>query len=135
MENRLAHLQMIQAIIARLAGNSFQLRGWCITIVSAIFAIYAGKSVHEVIYISFFSIIMFWILDGYFLRQERMFRRLYDQIRLQPDDFGVDFSMDTARVAGGVPSWVFTCFSTTLLAFYGTIFLIILVFAIIMLIH
>ena len=36
----------------------------------------------------------FWILDGYFLRQERLFRHLFNEIRGQCD---TDFNMDVQK--------------------------------------
>ena len=35
---------------------------------------------------------MFWILDSYYLQQERLYRELYDDVRLQTEE-KIDFSM------------------------------------------
>jgi hypothetical protein len=35
MGDKIKHLEMIQAVISRLANNSFLLKGWSITLVSA----------------------------------------------------------------------------------------------------
>lgn len=43
-ENRIKHLDYIQSVISRMANNSFQIKTWCITVVSAIFAL--GDTVH-----------------------------------------------------------------------------------------
>ena len=63
--------------------------------------------------------ISFWGLDGYFLRQERLFRKLYNQIRSQED---ADFSMDTRPFSEQVPDIWHTCVGdpspNTLLRFY-----------------
>jgi len=48
----------------------------------------------QLIPIAFFPILIFWILDGYLLSQERLFRALFDKIRKLPET-DIDFSMDT----------------------------------------
>lgn len=122
MDRRLSHLQMLQAVITRMAGNSFLLKGWSVTLVSALFALAAAKANIYFIYLAYFPVVSFWILDGYFLRQERLFRALYDRVRLLADTEPVDFTMNTGPVAATVPSWSATCLSVTLRLFYGTVF-------------
>lgn len=39
MEKKLKHLEMIQAVINRMANNSFMLKGWTVTLVAGIFAL------------------------------------------------------------------------------------------------
>ncbi len=39
LENKIKHLEMIEAIIERMARNSFQLKGWSITLISLVSAI------------------------------------------------------------------------------------------------
>jgi len=114
------HLELIQGVINRLAGNSFHLKGWSVVLVSALFALAAsGTNVHFV-YLAFLPAVAFWILDGYFLRQERMYRKLYDAVRAE-DAKDSDFSMDAYDYNDQVPSWPATCVSTTLLIFHGII--------------
>ena len=122
MDRKITHLQMLQAVISRMAGNSFLLKGWSVTLVSAMFALAAAKTNIYFIYLAYFPVLTFWTLDGYFLRQERLFRALYDQVRLLRDDQPVDFSMDTRPVVANVPSWSATCLSVTLRLFYGVVF-------------
>ena len=38
-EEFLKHLDMVQAIIARLSTNSFALRGWSVTLIAGLFAL------------------------------------------------------------------------------------------------
>ena len=35
MESKIAHLEMVQAVITRMAGNSFLIKGWSVTLVAA----------------------------------------------------------------------------------------------------
>ena len=92
MENKLNHLQMIQGIINRMASNSFALKGWAVTLVAGIFAL-AGKDTDKSYFlVAYLPIIIFWGLDGYYLLQERLYRALYDKVRLLPEE-KIDFSM------------------------------------------
>jgi hypothetical protein len=60
------------------------------------------------------------ILDAYYLRQERLFRKLYDRVR-QLDEADVDFSMDTSVVVEKVASWPAVAFSVTVATFQAVI--------------
>ncbi|TEU13729.1 MAG: hypothetical protein E3J21_17980 [Anaerolineales bacterium] len=120
MEKKLKHLEMLQNIIDRMADNSFSLKGWSVVLVSALFALAASDSNTHFVYLAYLPSIMFWILDGYFLWQERLFRKLYDRVRVASES-EIDFSMDTSSVRGEVSSWIGTMFSITLLIYHGTI--------------
>lgn len=74
------HLEFIQAIITRMNTNSFQLKGWSIAIVSALFAVYASSKNELFILISIVPTVVFWLLDTYYLMQERKFRGLYKDV-------------------------------------------------------
>jgi hypothetical protein len=121
MENKRAHLEMVQAIINRMSVNSFLLKGWSVVLISALFALAAGDSQALFVYLAYFPAIAFWGLDAYFLRQERLFRKLYDRVR-HIDEAEVDFSMDTSPVDGEVAAWSAVVFSKTILVFHGTVF-------------
>jgi hypothetical protein len=71
MENKRAHLEMIQGVINRMAGNSFLLKGWTITLVAALFALAQKESNPMFMYLAYFPSTVFWALDAYYLRQER----------------------------------------------------------------
>ena len=43
MENKIKHLEFIQSTITRMNQNSFQIKGWMITLVSALLALYASS--------------------------------------------------------------------------------------------
>jgi hypothetical protein len=131
VERKLKHLEMLQAVIARLAGNSFLLKGWSVTLVSALLALAAKDADRRFVLVAFIPSIMFWILDAYFLRQERLFRGLYGLVCAK-EPAEIDFSMDTgkAEVLGAVKPWRRVMFSQTLLVFHGTILLAILAVAV-----
>lgn len=72
------HLDMIQAVITRLAGASFQMKGWAITTLTAILgAIIAAKLPGWIAIVGLVPAVLFWELDASYLHQERMFRALF----------------------------------------------------------
>ncbi len=70
--------------------------------------------------------VFFWLLDGFFLHQEKLFRELYDDIRTK-ESKSIDFSMDTRLYKAKVKSWISVCFSKTLCLFYIPILIVILI--------
>lgn len=119
MENKRKHLEFIQSIVSRMSGNLFFLRGWTITLITALLAfIIKGSSTNYVIYFLIVLILVFWILDGYFLSQERLFRDLYNHVRKLKEE-EIDFSMDTNEYKKYKKNTlVYAMFSSTLLVFY-----------------
>lgn len=119
MENKRKHLEFIQGIISRMASNLFFLRGWTITLIAALIALFAkGDSPNYIIYFLLVLILVLWILDGYFLSQERLFRALYNHVR-KLDEKEIDFSMNTNEyIKDEKNTWRRAIFSVTLLVFY-----------------
>jgi hypothetical protein len=101
-----------------MAGNSFLLKGWCVSLVSALMALEPKDANRRFVLIGYYPILMFWFVDGYFLWQERPFRKLYDEVRVLKEA-DVNFSMDTSRVRAK-RAWLSTVFSKTLVLLYGT---------------
>jgi hypothetical protein len=126
MSDKHTHLEFLQGAINRMASNLFFLKGWSITLIAALFALSAKDSNKLYVLLAYYPLFIFWLLDGYFLSQERRFRSLYDHVRglTEPQ---IDFSMDTtpfkSRQGNG---WVDAMFSRTLLIYYGTMALIML---------
>ena len=120
MEKKLAHLEMIQGVVNRLSNNSFLVKGWSVTLVSALFALAAADTQIFFIYLAYFPAFAFWVLDGYFLHQERLFRELYDHARML-DEENIDFSMNT-KTESKVDSWFRVTFTRTLVIFHGFVF-------------
>lgn len=127
MERKHKHLEFIQLTVVRLAANSFLIKGWTVTLVAALFALSAKDANNHYLVLAFFPIPVFWVLDGYFLWQERLFRALYDEIRVV-DEHKIDYSMNTSRFIAGRNTWIRSVFSKTLIIFYVLlIFVLILV--------
>ncbi|MFN0111040.1 MAG: hypothetical protein ACKVZH_19440 [Blastocatellia bacterium] len=104
-----------------MAGNSFMVKGWCVTLVSALIAL-SAKDAKFMVFVAFLPVLMFWWLDAFFLRQERLFRKLFDQVRDNGKDDS-DFSMNTQVVDAQVVPLRSVAWSTTLRWFYGWLFI------------
>lgn len=120
-----AHLEMIQGVVNRLSHNSFLLKGWSVILVSGMFALAAKDDDLLFVYLANFPALAFWLLDGFFLKQERLFRKLYDHVRKLPEE-KVDFSMDVSTVSAEVASWASVSLSITMIAFHGVIIMTII---------
>jgi hypothetical protein len=130
-EKKLKHLDFIQNIITRMNANSFVIKGWSVTLVSALFALAADKANTKFAYIAFLPVIMFWVLDGFFLSQERQYRGLYKEV-VGKDEKDIDFNLDASKYDSDARGWVCCITSATLLIFHGVLLLavFIVVFAI-----
>lgn len=119
MENKRKHLEFIQAIISRMAGNLFFLRGWTVTLIGALLALFSkGNNSNYIVYFLIVLTLVFWVLDGYFLSQERLFRDLYNHVRKLKEE-EIDFSMDVSEYKKFKKNTlIFAMFSPTLLVFY-----------------
>lgn len=126
MEKKIKHLEFIQASITRVAGNTFILKGWSITLIAALFVLSAKDADKVYALLAYYPILIFWILDGYFLSVERRFRALYDRVRITPED-EIDFSMDTSDFANEhCNTWFGATLSRTLVIYYGALALLML---------
>ena len=114
----LKEIDIIQSIIKRMSHNSFLIKGWTITLVVVALLL---KGTQEHVFLAIIPLITFWLLDSYFLRQERLYRKLYEWVienRLQSDK--ELFNMKTDRFKDDVSKFK-TTFSPTLIWFYGTV--------------
>ena len=119
-ENKLKHLEFVQNVINRMAANSFLLKGWSVTLVAAIFALATKDGNPSLVPVAYLPAIVFWFLDVYFIRQERLYRKLYYAVRAQkPED--IDFSLNATAFDKDVASFWKVMFSQTLRWFHGAI--------------
>lgn len=126
-ESMLKEIDIIQDIIKRMASNSFLIKGWTITLV-VITLLLKGSNFQ--IWISFIPLLTFWFLDAHFLWLERMYRELFDWVisnRMNGREYLFDFN--AYRFKAKVQSRFRIMFSTTLIWFYGSIALLILIYS------
>ena len=117
-EKVVKHLEMTQAVINRLGSNSFLVKSWSMTIIVAAMVLIAKHEIQTPYFVLVLILpaLGFWILDGYFLWQERLFRQVYDEIRVQSD---TDFEINPMKHRNKPQcSWLSAIFSVTLVIFY-----------------
>lgn len=127
MDEKIAHLGFIQGVINRMGSNSFMIKGWCIALIAAIFALSADKANSSFAYIALFPLVFFWGLDTFFLHQEKMYRKLYEKVAdgtVKNDQF----TMNASVYKKDIGCHIEVAFSKTLLPFYGAMIVMILVF-------
>lgn len=73
------HLEMMQGVIERMAGNSRSCKVWCVTLVAAVLVLVArtGEAQHALI--ALLPTALFLVLDAYYLALERAFISSYDR--------------------------------------------------------
>ncbi len=116
-----------QSIINRMARNSFLIKGWTITLVVAALLL---KGTPEQGFLAFFPLLTFWLLDAYFLKQERLFRQLYSE--KSKNNFDTVENLFSISTKNFKESYIGVLFSRTLFWFYGTIFGLIIGYAILL---
>ncbi|KAB0613785.1 hypothetical protein [Campylobacter hyointestinalis] len=126
VENKLKILteevKNLQEIIKRMATNSLEIKKWTVALVISTLILK-----FEYKYIAFIPLIAFWILDSYYLRQERLFRKQYEEIiatRMHSDENF--FNVNPEKYKKDVKSTFKICFSVSTLPFYGSIFIILI---------
>ncbi len=117
-ENQVRHLEAIQHVITRLAGNSFALKALAGTIAAAVIA-YAGATDNSSPWVSGAGIlpsVVFWLMVAQYLRLERLFRKLYDGVR--HGEVTEPFDMNFIRYSSEVESMWCIAKSWSVLWFY-----------------
>lgn len=136
MPNKLKHLDMIEAIIERMSKNCFQLKGWTMTLVVAVSALASQSSDKRFIVLAFIPILGFWILDSFYLQQERKYKLLYKNIT-EKQESDIDFNLDSSIATGSVLElerlrFIKCMLSTTELWFYPLIAIAMVVLVVIL---
>ena len=130
-DQRVKHLELIQAVTNRVAQNSFAYKAWMVSLVAAIFVLAMRDGGGGHVWVALIPTVAFWGLDAYYLRQERLFRRLYDAVR-EADEAGLSaspFTMDTSPYEVEAGTWWATCWSKSVAWLYGPMTVLILIVA------
>lgn len=122
MEEKIRYLEMIQGIINRMASNSFMLKGWAVTLVSGMTVLIGEDSSMGYLLVILLPVIVFWGLDSYYLRQERLYRSLYEKARKMKEE-EIDFSLaaDPEEFDSSKNYYCNCLFSKTESLFYGSL--------------
>ncbi len=118
-------IKIIQDVIKRMADNSFKIKGWTVTLI-VITLIFKGQT-NDNHLLAFLPLVSFWILDTYYLRTERIYRKLYSWVvenRPKSDEYL--FDLNPKRFENEVDSYLKTMFSISLRMFYGGLLVLLL---------
>ena len=122
-ERLVAHLQMIQGVINRLAANSFSIKGLALTAVAGLAAVAFSTANAPILYIGAVAGTFFGLLDGYYLYLERKYIALFNRVRKGdlPTDTGpytLDYRLCCSKddYLPGAFSWPFFLFYLVLAA-------------------
>jgi hypothetical protein len=127
--SRLEHIKMIQAIIGRLAQNSFLLKGWSVTLNTGLLAAsLTDKGVFSALAI--FPAVAFWGLDGYYLMEERLFREFHEAVSQgrHAETSGYSMEGDVRRLTGWgrARRWLQACLAPVVVGLHGVVLVVIL---------
>jgi hypothetical protein len=124
VEAKLKHLEMLQAVINRMASNSFVFKGWAVTIIAGLSAFAAKDADKKLLLVALFATLLFWAVDAFYLSLERRYRELYAKVA-KKDVEAIDLSM-TLPSYRKYGCWAIALFSPILLTFYGVTSLLII---------
>lgn len=94
---RVAHLTMIQGVISRLAGYSALLKNFCLTVVTATMALSVQHHATPACAVAGGAIMLFWLLDAYYLWLEQAFRETYSEVARRPFADAAELQIERGR--------------------------------------
>ena len=117
----IAHMSMIQGVVTRLETNSFTLKALAMTLAAAVLAFSGSVKNPNWVYplAGCFPVLIFWIMDAKYLRMGRLFRRLFDSVRL--GNINEPFSMNIKPYMKEEQSVIRIAFSWSVCWFYLSI--------------
>ena len=124
MDNNNLHkeIDLIQNCISRMARNSFMLKGWAISLLAVVITLTADRLDPLFLFCSIFvPVLCFWYLDAFFLRAEKMYRKMYEWVLTARKEENLEYQYDLNpnRFKDKVESQCRVMFSKTLRVFYG----------------
>jgi disulfide bond formation protein DsbB len=129
---KMQHLEFIQNIITRMNTNSFQIKGMAITLLSALLAIYVSTQKVTFIFIGIPPLILFWLLDSYYLQQERKLRGVYNDVvglknKIEVKPYEIPIQKYTKDIDKHFSYWNVFCSQTVIWLYLTVILLLILI--------
>lgn len=95
-DQRIKHMEMIQAVVSRLGNDSFLIKGWTVTVAAAFLGFAVSQDKWQLALAGVGPTTLFWLLDTTYLRSERLFRDLFDRVRRGASTEGAFFMGATA---------------------------------------
>ncbi|MGL6065257.1 MAG: hypothetical protein ACRC0S_09295 [Fusobacteriaceae bacterium] len=115
-----AELNLIQIQIQRMAGNSFIIKGWYTTFMSAFIIYIFTKNDFSLMFIGIFPILGCLMYDCYFLHLENLYREKYSWIinNINNNNFLFDLDPYKKEMLNKPILWRNIFFSKPIIAFY-----------------
>jgi hypothetical protein len=128
-ELRIKHLEMLQSLIARMAGYGASFKSYCITVTTAVIGFAFTLHRPAVAGLALLPVIAFGVADAQYLRVERRFREVFNLVRKESWDTMPSFEINLQSAAAqsfmsAATSWSIVWFYTplavgVLLAIFG----------------
>lgn len=115
----LKYLDMVQAVVVRLSASSANFKNYCITLVTAIIGFGLTDTNIDPLPLAAIPIIAFGYLDARYLRLERAFRVLFNQLRDSDWTVRPSFDLDLKSEHFRRHPFIRAICTWTVLGFYG----------------
>lgn len=120
------HLEFIQNIISRINQCSFQLKQWMVTLVAAILGLSLTVFNSKFVLIALLPVCIFWLLDAYYLHQERKYRALYNDFTSSKENHQTKvYDLNAGKHLAGCCEYIKVIFSKTIFPLYLPILVLI----------
>jgi hypothetical protein len=122
----MAHVDLLQGIINRLANNSASCKTWCLGLVAAFIGLAGASKSPGIASYALLPVLLFGCLDAMYLAQERAYRQLFrkvvDKIRtgkyVLGDAFETDAQFGLSELFRALLSWsVFPIYLSLIVAY------------------
>ncbi len=123
------HLKITQGVIERMSENSRSCKVWCVTLVSASLILVALTDQPDYILVALVPVVLFLILDTYYLTLERAFRGSYDGFveKLKNDNISSS-DLYIVKPTGTVPKlFIYSLRSFSIYIFYPILIISVLI--------
>jgi hypothetical protein len=119
----LAHMNMLQSVITRLAGNSASCKTWCSGLVTTVLSLAGSARLPQLLPLALVPILVFAFLDTNYLCEERRFRKRFEELAAEArggaygcaDLFGFGRPAEWKRPRALLSAF----FSWSILSYYG----------------
>ncbi|MFN4087368.1 MAG: hypothetical protein ACK4LB_15625 [Spirosomataceae bacterium] len=124
------HLDILQGLINRMAGNSSSCKNYCVTLVTGVLALDQVKAEHTLTGLALIPVVLFCFLDAYYLSLEWHFKQQFRElIKLWQEDKLKTKHLFTIQPSGkgvhGIGLVLEATGSYSIFPFYGALSLVI----------
>jgi hypothetical protein len=133
-------IELIQSCVTRMENNSFLLKGWLITLIIAFITLLPENINRFYICIIILLIdLAFWYLDGFYLKQEKLYRWKYEWVTTKRLEGNRDFLynlnpyekdmwiVNNIKGKKEEPNLILVMLTKSLIPIYGGIFLSVII--------